>query len=106
MGITILPPIADDTPARKAPNLDHYSDDDDDGGVNVGEILGASSTKSHPFDENDNDNNNSGIIITPGEVITDDPQWMRYVFPFPIFHISIFFLLCPALFLLSYLHYI
>jgi exosome complex component RRP4 len=67
MAITILPPapVVD----READSSD-YSDSDD-GGVDLdGDI--DMRPKKRPR------HNGSSSIVTPGEVVTDDKQWMRY----------------------------
>lgn len=43
----------------------------------------------------------STVIVTPGETVTEDPQWMRHVFYFFIFHY--YFILYIYIFFLSFL---
>lgn len=79
MPITILPPIADDVNTSWA-NANDDSDamsTDSDGGVNIGEIPGH----RHPrkYRRPSSSENDDIDIITPGEAVTDDPQWMRLV---------------------------
>jgi exosome complex component RRP4 len=66
MAITILAPA----PPTVAYSADSDNSSDEDGGVNL---------------EGDNDmrpkkrarHHGSSSIVTPGETVTDDPQWMR-----------------------------
>lgn len=76
MAITILPPA----PAEPTYTKDYDSDlDYEDGGVDLeGDIdmdADARSPKRTKFSDL-----SSMDVITPGEVVTDDPQWMRLVF--------------------------
>ena len=68
MAITILRPAPAAIPARE----DNSSDDSDDGGVGLqGDIdMPPAKRARHRQD-----------IVTPGEIVTDDPQWMRCVVP-------------------------
>lgn len=76
MAITILPPVVDDV------DIPSDSDDsmsvDSDGGVGIAAGRGSRSGKQSGL---------AGVvagstgIVTPGEVVTDDPQWMRSVSP-------------------------
>jgi exosome complex component RRP4 len=76
MAITILAP----TPAN-VPNLPYYtensSDDDSDGGVDLEGDIDMRPKKRARHDE-------YSSIVTPGETVTDDPQWMRHVLYHPI----------------------
>ena len=63
MPISIRPP----TPAKPIPRYDSDAGDDEDGfslegDVTMTDVSSRRRTKS---------------IITPGQIITDDPQWMR-----------------------------
>lgn len=67
MAITILPPAS----AYKEPQEDGSSEDSDvDGGVELEAGSGARPSKRlrHSLDQE---------LVTPGETVTDDPQWMR-----------------------------
>jgi len=67
MAITILPPA----PANTAYYADSdNSSDDEDGGVNLDGDLDMRPKKRAR-------RQGSSSIVTPGETITDDPQWMR-----------------------------
>lgn len=73
MGITILPPVVED--------LGSYQSDSDDS-MSVGseqdqdvEMTGVS--RPHKRPRLQNKSHISTGIVTPGEVVTDDPQWMR-----------------------------
>ncbi|GES65546.1 exosome complex component rrp4 [Aspergillus terreus] len=71
MAITILPPVVEDV---SYPDSDADSMSvDSDGGVGLG--AGASRPSKRPRLVEGTDI--SSGIITPGEVVTDDPQWMR-----------------------------
>ena len=65
MAITILAPV----PAALYHRED--SDESDDGGVDLeGDVdIRPAKRARHSFAKD---------IVTPGETITDDPQWMRY----------------------------
>jgi exosome complex component RRP4 len=68
MAITILAPV----PANAVyyADSDNSSSDDDDGGVDLdGDIdMRPKERVRH---------HGSSSIVTPGETVTDDPQWMR-----------------------------
>jgi exosome complex component RRP4 len=64
MAITILAPA----PAVPYQNVND-SGDDDDGGV---DLEGDSDMRPSKRARRSKD------IVTPGETVTDDPQWMRY----------------------------
>ncbi|KAJ5010513.1 Exosome complex component rrp4 [Colletotrichum sp. SAR 10_99] len=69
MPITILAPRR--TPARpKLAQRPSDSDSDSDGGVDIEGDVSMSRPAKRPRGDNYE-------IVTPGEVITDDPQWMR-----------------------------
>jgi len=64
MAITILAPA----PAATNNQVDDSSDDSDDGGVDLqGDIDMRPAKRAKHSD-----------IVTPGEMVTDDAQWMRY----------------------------
>lgn len=77
MAITILPPVVEDVDALHASDYDvaMSMDSESDGGIS------RPVKRSHL----------AGIgkigtgIVTPGEVVTDDPQWMRLVYLFNFF---------------------
>ena len=74
MAITILPPVVEDARPYEA---------DSDGSMSVDseedvEMTGIS--RPHKRPRLGNSNIATGIV-TPGEVVTDDPQWMRWVQP-------------------------
>jgi exosome complex component RRP4 len=75
MAITIIQP----KPAQHNVNspADSDSDSDSGGGVDLGDP--GRRTKKMRRDEDD------GELVTPGEVITDDPKWMRPVETFLVF---------------------
>lgn len=70
MVITILAP-APAVPYTNRPAADS-DDSDDDGGVDLEGDSGMRPKKRA---------RRSKDIVTPGETVTDDPQWMRYAFP-------------------------
>lgn len=78
MAITILPPVVEDA---NSPHPDSDFDSmsiDSDGGVDLAS-RGASRPSKRPRLV---EGTKIGAgIVTPGEVVTDDPQWMRLVFP-------------------------
>jgi hypothetical protein len=65
MAITILPPA----PAVLTYQAEDSPDDSDDGGV---DLDGDSEMRPAKRARRVSD------IVTPGETVTDDPQWMRY----------------------------
>lgn len=68
MPITILQPKP--APSRRAePIYDSDADSDSSGGI---DLDGDVAMTAHQADTD---------LVTPGELITDDPQWMRYVLP-------------------------
>ena len=73
MPITILPPVVEDQSPYQADSDDSMSVDSDE---DV-EMTGVSRPHKRPRLQA---NSNIGTgIVTPGEVVTDDPQWMRWV---------------------------
>ena len=68
MAITILAPA----PAANPYPASEYSDEDsEDGGADLeGDIDMRPSKRA---------NRSAKDIVTPGETVTDDPQWMRFV---------------------------
>lgn len=76
MAITILPPVVDDVDIPH-PDSDHDSMSvDSDGGVDLEQT-------SRPSKRTRTTVGGTKIgagVVTPGEVVTDDPQWMRLVF--------------------------
>lgn len=72
MAITILPPPP---PPQDYDDSDSESDESDDGGValdNDGDLDMRPKKRARTGE--------SKSVVTPGEVVTDDPQWMRLVF--------------------------
>lgn len=69
MGITILPPIADDIILRQ-------DDSDDSMSVDSDEDVEMSGLRAPKRARIGNQTLSTGVV-TPGEVVTDDPQWMR-----------------------------
>jgi exosome complex component RRP4 len=68
MPITILAPAPASVSHRKEVSSDD-SDDSDEGGVDLGGDVDMRPMKRA---------RHSGGIVTPGEIVTDDPKWMRY----------------------------
>jgi len=66
MAITILAPAPASIPYKS----NDSSDESDDGGVDL-----QGDTDMRPAKRA----RHSKDMVTPGETITDDPQWMRYV---------------------------
>lgn len=66
MAITIIAPTALAAPYHS----EDVSDDSDNGGVGLEGDLDMRPAKRPKHQE----------IVTPGEMITDDPQWMRYLY--------------------------
>ena len=97
MPVTILNPRP--VPQRQALERGHStsdSDSDSDGGADIqgdvkmgGEGMRASKRRRASHDDEDGDDDGDEIL-TPGTVITTNPQWMRYVSP-PFFML----LFCP-----------
>lgn len=76
MAITILPPAADDVEAAYPESDFDAMSVDSDGGVELTPAKASQPTKRPRLIEG----TDAGTgIITPGEVVTDDPQWMRFV---------------------------
>lgn len=77
MAITILAP-APAIPARAQTSraqAHEYDSDSDDGGVDLeGDVDMASERPSKRAKTSASD------VFIPGELVTDDPQWMRYAF--------------------------
>jgi exosome complex component RRP4 len=71
MAITILAPV----PAAMPYHYEVSSDEsDDDGGVDLQGGVSMPPAKRAKRARHAKD------IVTPGETVTDDPQWMRYAF--------------------------
>ena len=68
MAITILTPVTDDLGTLQD---DESIDSDDDVHMSAG-------TSARPSRRSEGRNADS-IIVVPGQLVTDDPQWMRYV---------------------------
>lgn len=73
MPITILPPVVE---------ADPYVSSDDDFEDSDGDVdMDLDANKPRPSKKL---RLSKGGVVTPGEIITDDPQWMRYTdFSFP-----------------------
>lgn len=72
MAITILAPAQPPAPNEG----DGSADESDNGGVGLegdGDMPPAKRARPSGHD-----------IVTPGETVTDDPQWMRYSTPFSV----------------------
>ncbi|OJJ00951.1 hypothetical protein ASPVEDRAFT_51990 [Aspergillus versicolor CBS 583.65] len=74
MAITILPPVVDDVEATYAESEIDEMSVDSDGGVELTPTKTSQPTKRPRLIEGTDVGRG---IITPGEVVTDDPQWMR-----------------------------
>lgn len=76
MAITILPPVSEDLSpyhAESEESMSVNSDSDSDSDVEMGGVpLPHKRTRL-------GDKKIGAGIVTPGEVVTDDPQWMRWV---------------------------
>lgn len=72
MAITILPPMAEDRGPYHA-DSDESMSADSDSDVEMGGVSLPRPPKRARFG---NDEIGTGTV-TPGEVVTDDPQWMR-----------------------------
>jgi exosome complex component RRP4 len=68
MAITILPPTQS-APVYREDVSDQSDSDNDDGGVDL-----TGDTNMRPAKRA----RHTSDIVTPGETVTDDPQWMRY----------------------------
>jgi len=70
MAITILAPAPAPVAFSARRNISQYEEEDDldlDGDVDMGADSGRPTKRART----------SSVIVTPGEVVTDDPQWMR-----------------------------
>jgi len=70
MPITILPPKAYVPPSTLQPDEDSDSDSSS-GGADLDTMIKTAARRPHRRKHDDHG------IVTPGEVITDDAQWMR-----------------------------
>jgi exosome complex component RRP4 len=70
MAITILAPAP---PAAHDEDDDSRSEASDDGGVGLGEDTEMPPAKRLRHSTKD--------LVTPGQTVTDDPQWMRFTPP-------------------------
>lgn len=76
MAITILPPVVEDSRTTQADSDVDSMSIDSDGGVELGaEALSRPSKRQRLTGSTEIDRG----IVAPGEVVTDDPQWMRLV---------------------------
>lgn len=74
MAITILPPVVEDLGPYHAES-DESMSDASDSDVEMGGV-----SRPHKRARLGGKKLGTGIV-TPGEVVTDDPQWMRWVYP-------------------------
>ena len=79
MPITILrPQPASHRPISSLVDSNNNSDSDDsDGGVDIHGDVAMRAPKRRRASEDDNDHHDADEILTPGTVITSNPQWMR-----------------------------
>jgi exosome complex component RRP4 len=82
MAIIILPPIVDDVDISHSDSDVDSMSVDSDGGIDL--ATGNASRPSKRPRLVEGTDITSGVV-TPGEVVTDDPQWMRLVGPFRLF---------------------
>lgn len=73
MGITILSPVVEDVGG--APPYDDSIDSDSDGDVHM-DIVPTKRPRLAGGHESQKLAAASGVVV-PGELVTDDPQWMR-----------------------------
>jgi exosome complex component RRP4 len=73
MGIIILPPVVEDI-------VPHHDESDDSMSVDSDEDVEMSGVRAPKRARIGNQIVSTGVV-TPGEVVTDDPQWMRLVVP-------------------------
>ncbi|EER23164.1 exosome non-catalytic core subunit rrp4 [Coccidioides posadasii str. Silveira] len=66
MAITILPPVVDDEPYASSEENDDFHNADSD--IEMDDATSRPSKRPRL---------SKNTIVTPGEVVTDDPQWMR-----------------------------
>lgn len=71
MAITILPPVVEDVDV-------HQEDSDIESMDSEGDIDMTTARPGKRQRLEDRKKRGTGIV-TPGEVVTDDPQWMRWV---------------------------
>ena len=69
MAITILTPVADDVGTLQ----DEDSIDSDD------DVHMSGGTGARPPKRSQGRKRTADSIVVPGQLVTDDPQWMRYV---------------------------
>ena len=78
MTITILAPAPAAVPYE---DVKASEEESEDGGVGLGGDIDMPPAKRAWHSTKD--------LVTPGEMVTDDPQWMRYVPPLSLFvHLS------------------
>ena len=78
MAITILPPVVDHVDISHSDSDVDSMSVDSDGGVDL--AAGRTSRPSKRPRLVEGTDITSGVV-TPGEIVTDDPQWMRLVGP-------------------------
>ncbi|GKZ37434.1 exosome non-catalytic core subunit rrp4 [Aspergillus brasiliensis] len=74
MAITILPPVVEDVDVPYSDSEDDAMSVDSDGGVDLAAGDGTRPSKRPRLVEG---TNIGAGVLTPGEIVTDDPQWMR-----------------------------
>lgn len=67
MAITILPPAVEDNEPYSSSEHESRDASSDDEDVDMGDTLRPAKRARL----------SKGGVLTPGEVVTDDPQWMR-----------------------------
>lgn len=75
MGIIILPPVVEDISSHHDESSDDSMSVDSNEDV---EMSGVRAPKRARIGQGDDLTVSTGVV-TPGEVVTDDPQWMRSV---------------------------
>lgn len=74
MAITILPPVVEDLgPSHAESDVSMSVDSDSESDIEMSGV-----PRPHKRARLENQRIGAGIV-TPGEVVTDDPQWMRWV---------------------------
>lgn len=78
MAITILPPVVEDVDVPYSDSEDDAMSVDSDGGV---DLAAGDATRPNKRPRLVEGTNIGAGVLTPGEIVTDDPQWMRLVWP-------------------------
>ncbi|CAK40872.1 uncharacterized protein An11g10740 [Aspergillus niger] len=74
MAITILPPVVEDVDVPYSDSEDDAMSVDSDGGV---DLAAGDATRPNKRPRLVEGTNIGAGVLTPGEIVTDDPQWMR-----------------------------